>query len=170
MPHAISVLVENKAGVLTRVTNIFSRRGYNIDSVASGITQDPTVSRLTIITSIEEEKVEQVLKLLYKIPDVISAKYLQPSTYISRQLFFVKVSATAATRAEIGQIVDVFRGHIVDISPETLTIEISGDDTKLEAFQRMLEPYGILELVRTGLIAVERGEQTLNIAYFDEDI
>ncbi|MGI6077053.1 MAG: acetolactate synthase small subunit [Fastidiosipilaceae bacterium] len=169
MAHTISVLVENKAGVLTRVTNIFSRRGYNIDSVASGTTHDPTVSRLTIITSIEEEKVKQVLKLLYKIPDVISAKHLTPSTYISRQLIFVKVSATAATRAEIGQIVDVFRGHIVDISPITLTIEISGDDTKLEAFQRMLEPYGILELVRTGLIAVERGEQQMQVASIEEN-
>ena len=168
MAHTISVLVENKAGVLTRVTNIFSRRGYNIDSVASGTTHDPTVSRLTIITSIEEEKVKQVLKLLYKIPDVILLN-TSPSTYISRQLIFVKVSATAATRAEIGQIVDVFRGHIVDISPITLTIEISGDDTKLEAFQRMLEPYGILELVRTGLIAVERGEQQMQVASIEEN-
>lgn len=163
MQQTLSVLVENKAGVLNRVTNLFARRGYNIDSLAVGVTQHPAVSRITLCTSVDETAMPIILKFLYKIPDVISARYLREDTYFSRQLCFIKVAATAETRAEIGQIVDVFRGHIVDISPQSLTIEISGNNPKLDALCRMLEPYGIFELVRTGIIAIERGEQSMSI-------
>lgn len=163
MQHTLSVLVENKAGVLTRISNLFSRRSYNIDSLASGETQNPAVSRITLTTSVDETLIPQILKLLYKLPDVISARHLLPDEYFSRQLVFIKVKADASTRAEIGQIVDIFRGHVVDISPVSLTVEISGNDSKLEALKSMLEPYGILELVRTGIIAIERGDRTMEI-------
>ncbi len=161
--HTLSVLVENKAGVLTRVTNLFSRRGYNIDSLAVGETENPTVSRITLTTGAEDHLIKQIMKLLYQIPDVISARHLLPDEYFSRELVFVKVKAEPSVRAEIGQIVDIFRGHIVDLSPSCLTIEITGNDNKLKALGRMLEPYGVLELVRTGIIAIERGEQIMEV-------
>ncbi len=164
MNQTLAVLVENKAGVLTRITNLFSRRGYNIISLAVGMTQSEDVSRITLTTSVEPTQMPQILKLLYNMPDVISAKALAPDDYVSRQLIFIKVRATAESRGDIQQIVSIFRGHVVDLSPSTMTIEISGNDSKLAALKTLLEPYGILELVRTGIIAIERADAQL---YFE---
>lgn len=163
MKHTLSVLVENKAGVLTRVSNLFSRRGYNIESIAAGQTENPLITRITLSISVESEKIPQILQLLYKLPDVIGARHLLPNEYFSRQLVFIKVRADASSRADICQIADVFRGHVVDISPESLTIEITGEDNKISALSTMLESYGIMELVRTGSIAIERGAKTLAV-------
>lgn len=162
MKQTLSILAENRSGVLTRVTNLFARRGYNLESIGAGRTEDPAVSRITLGLDVEPEKVPQLLQLLYKLPDVIGARHLQPNEYLSRQLVLIKVKAEAGNRADIAQIADIFRGHIVDISPQSITIEITGEDEKIDALTKMLESYGILEVVRTGMIAIERGTQTLS--------
>ncbi len=163
MAQIFSVLVENKAGVLSKVSNLFARRGYNIDSLAVGETQAPEFSRITVLVNIAEEAVSQLIRQLYKLPDVLLVKRLMPSDYFARQLVFFKVQADASQRAELIQLAQIFRGHIVDVSPSTLTIEVSGAEEKVNALQNMLEPYKILELVRTGLVAIERGEKSLNV-------
>lgn len=161
--QSLAILVENRAGVLTRVTNLFARRGYNIESLAVGMTQNPAVSRITIAVRGDLELVEQIIRQLHKLPDVLMVRHLNISEHFARELIFIKVAAPAARRAEIMQIADIFRGHIIDVSSETLTVELSGGTEKIEALRDMLEPYGILELVRTGSIAIERGMQTMNI-------
>jgi acetolactate synthase-1/3 small subunit len=165
MKQTLSILVENKAGVLTRVSNLFSRRSYNIESIAAGQTDNPLVTRITLSITVAEKQIPQILQLLYKLPDVISARHLLPDEYFSRQLVFIKVRATAETRADICQIADIFRGHVIDISPSSLTIEITGEDDKITALSNMLKTYGIMELVRTGSIAIERGERILAVEY-----
>jgi len=164
MLQSLAVLVENRAGVLTRVTSLFARRGYNIESLAVGPTQDPAISRITITVSGDDELVRQITRQLHKLPDVLMVRHLAPEDHFSRQLVFIKVHTDASTRAQILQIVDIFRGHVIDVSPRTLTIELSGKDDKISALQGMLEPYGILELVRTGPIAIERGERAMNVS------
>jgi acetolactate synthase-1/3 small subunit len=157
--HTLSVLVENHAGVLSRVAGLFSRRGFNIDSLAVGVTENPEISRMTIVVDGDDYVVEQVSKQLNKLIDIIKIKQLDKADSVSRELALIKVTATAATRSEIIQIVEVFRANIVDISKNALTIEISGGISKVAALEDMLKQFGIKEIVRTGTIAIERGNK-----------
>ncbi len=167
MLQTLSILVENRAGVLNRVTSLFARRSFNIESLAVGTTENPAISRMTITMAGDQERVRQMTRQLYKLPDVLMVRHLNPVDHFSRELVFIKVSANAANRTQVLQIVDIFRGHIIDVSPETITIELSGKEDKIEALQALLEPYGILELVRTGTIAIERGQQVMNVTGSD---
>jgi acetolactate synthase-1/3 small subunit len=157
--HTLSVLVENHAGVLSRVAGLFSRRGFNIDSLAVGVTENPDISRITIVVDGDDYTVEQVSKQLNKLIDVIKIKQLDRSESVSRELALIKVNATTTTRSEIIQIVEIFRAKIVDVSKTTLTIEISGGSDKVAALEDMLKQFGIKEIVRTGMIAIERGNR-----------
>ncbi len=169
MQHTLSILVENRSGVLSRISGLFSRRGFNIESLVVGVTEDPAVSRITIVTNGNDETVEQIEKQLNKLPDVLMVKDLKNSPYLTRQLILVKVSCDAANRSEIMQIAGVFRAHIVDISLTTTTVELTGSDDKIQAIIEMLAPYGILEVVRTGQIAIERGENKMQFDEIDQD-
>jgi len=157
--HILSVLVENRSGVLSRVAGLFSRRGFNIDSLAVGVTENPEVSRMTIVVNGDEYTVEQVSKQLNKLIDVIKIRALETSDSVRRELALIKVNATTATRSEIIQIVEIFRAKIVDVSKSTLTVEISGGNDKVAALEDMLKQFGIKEIVRTGTIAIERGNK-----------
>jgi acetolactate synthase-1/3 small subunit len=151
--------VENHAGVLSRVAGLFSRRGFNIESLAVGVTENPEISRMTIVVDGDDYTVEQVSKQLNKLIDVIKLKKLDEKDSVSRELALIKVAATASTRAEIVQLVEIFRAKIVDVSKNTLTIEISGDTKKVSALEELLRQFGIKEIVRTGTIAIERGNR-----------
>lgn len=155
--HTLSVLVENHAGVLSRVAGLFSRRGFNIDSLAVGVTTDPAVSRITIVVKGDDYIVDQVSKQLNKLVDVIKIKIFKASELVGRELVLIKVKADAKKRAEIIQLVGIFRANIVDVATETMTVEISADQEKIKALSSLLEQYGVLEVVRTGVIAIERG-------------
>ena len=159
--YTLSVLVENHAGVLSKVTGLFSRRGFNIHSLAVGVTNDETISRITIEVLGDRETVEQISKQLDKLIDVIKVKTLRSDEVVKRGLLLVKIKTTAKNRNEIVQISDIFRAKIVDLSPNTVTAELTGNDSKLDAFLEMLSNYGIEEVARTGMIALERGENTL---------
>lgn len=161
--HTLSVLVENHAGVLSRVAGLFSRRGFNIDSLAVGVTENPEISRITIVVNGDDYTVEQVSKQLNKLIDVIKIKQLDRDDSVSRELALIKVNATAVTRSEIIQIVEVFRAKIVDISKSTVTIEISGAVDKVAALEDMLKQFGIKEIVRTGTIAIDRGNKYIDV-------
>lgn len=162
--QTLSVLVENHPGVLSRVAGLFSRRGFNIDSLAVGITENPDVSRITIVVDGDDYTVEQVSKQLNKLIDVIKIKQLDKNDSVSRELALIKVAANASTRSEIVQIVEIFRAKIVDVSKSTLTIEISGSNEKVGALEDMLKQFGIKEIVRTGVIAIERGNKIIGNA------
>lgn len=155
--HTISALVYNKPGVLARIATLFAARGYNIDSLAVGETENPDISRMTIIVRGDEKILEQVEKQLNKLIDVIKVYEFSKVKHIERDLVLVKVNATNKTRAEIIEIAEIFRAKIVDVSHKTLVLEITGDEDKLSAFIELLRPYGIKELVRTGVIAIARG-------------
>ena len=155
--HTIAILVGNRSGVLARVAALFSRRGYNIDSLAVCTTEDPEVSRMTITVEADDQILEQILKQLNKLIDIIKVSDITEDDQVDRELALIKVSATPKNRPEILQIVDIFRGHIVDINPKSLIVEVTGDQGKAEAIVQMLRPYGIIELVRTGKIAMVRG-------------
>ena len=161
--HTLSVLVENHAGVLSRVAGLFSRRGFNIDSLAVGVTENNDVSRITIVVDGDDYTVEQVEKQLNKLIDVIEIRQLDKSDSVSRELALIKVDATTETRSEIIQIVEIFRAKIVDVNKETLTVEITGPTEKIEALADMVRPFGIKEIVRTGTIAIERGTKYLRV-------
>ena len=161
--HILSILVENHAGVLSKVAGLFSRRGFNIDSLAVGVTEKPDVSRITIVVNGDDYIVDQVSKQLNKLVDVITVKKLEKDESVSRELVFLKVKATTETRSEIVQLVEIFRANIVDVSMETLTIEITGANSKIKAIEDMLQPFGIIEIVRTGSIAIGRGDNILSI-------
>ena len=163
MQQNLSILVENQSGVLLRVANLFSRRGYNIESIAAGTTQDPDITRITVSVSCDDTQVLQLVKQLHKLPVVLRVKKLAEGTHFSRELVFIKVTSDADTRTGILQIVDIFRGHVIDVSSDTLTIEISGNNDKINALIELLRPYGIAEMVRTGLIAIERGNRILSL-------
>lgn len=167
--HAISVLVENHAGVLSRVSGLFSRRGFNIDSLAVGVTENPDISRMTIIVDGDDYVIEQVTKQLNKLIDVIKIKQLDPSDSVSRELALIKVAASTSTRSEIIQIVEIFRANIVDVSKSTLTVEISGGTAKVAALEDMLKQFGIKEIVRTGTIAIERGNKFIKVTNNEEE-
>jgi acetolactate synthase-1/3 small subunit len=167
--HILSVLVENHAGVLSRVAGLFSRRGFNIESLAVGITENPEVSRMTIVVDGDDYTVEQVSKQLNKLIDVIKLKNLDNTESITRELSLIKVAANTSTRSEIAQLVEIFRAKIVDVSKTTLTIEASGDGEKVAALEDMLRPFGIKEIVRTGTIAIERGNKIIKVANNEEE-
>lgn len=152
--------MENRPGVLSKVSGLFSRRGFNIESLAVSITEDPTVSRMTIVVGGDEKALEQIEKQLNKVVDVIKVFDYVNAASVDRELALVKVTAGADKRAEIMQICDIFRGKIIDVSDRTLTIEVTGTVEKVDAFQNLLAPYGIKELVRTGKIALTRGSRT----------
>ncbi|AUI61066.1 acetolactate synthase small subunit [Amycolatopsis sp. WAC 01375] len=159
--HTLSVLVENKPGVLARVSGLFSRRGFNIESLAVGPTENPEVSRMTIVVAVEELPLEQVTKQLNKLVNVIKIVELEKSTAVQRELLLVKVRADATVRSQVLETVQLFRAKVVDVSPEALTVEATGTSDKIGALLRMLEPYGIRELVQSGMVAVGRGARSI---------
>ena len=158
MKHTLSVLVENKPGVLARVAELFARRGFNIESLAVGTTEKPDISRMTIVVDVEEHSLEQVRKQLHKLINVIEISDLDPETSVAREMVMAKIKADPENRSEVIEIVDIFRGNIVDVSRESITVEVTGNASKLRAFEDLVKPYGIKELVRTGKVALPRGK------------
>jgi acetolactate synthase-1/3 small subunit len=157
MRHTISVLVENEFGVLSRVSGLFSGRGFNIESLTVAETLDPTVSRMTIVTSGNDQIVEQILKQLNKLVAVIKVVNLTGAETVDRELVLIKVNAEPETKAEVLRLVDIFRAKIVDVAPRCYTIEMTGDGEKINALIQLLKPIGIREVVRTGRVAIARG-------------
>jgi acetolactate synthase-1/3 small subunit len=162
--HTLSVLVEDKPGVLARVSGLFSRRGFNIESLAVGPTEIPDVSRMTIVVAVDELPLEQVTKQLNKLVNVIKIVELEPAVSVQRELLLVKVRADATVRSQVLEAVQLFRAKVVDVAPEALTIEATGTSNKLAALLRMLEPYGIREMVQSGMVAVGRGPRSITAA------
>jgi acetolactate synthase-1/3 small subunit len=162
--HTLSVLVEDRPGVLARVSGLFSRRGFNITSLAVGPTEQPGVSRMTIVVAVEDLPLEQVTKQLNKLVNVIKIVELEPAASVQRELLLVKVRADAGVRSSVLETVQLFRAKVVDVSPEALTIEATGTVDKLGALLRMLEPYGIREMVQSGMVAVGRGPRSITAA------
>jgi len=154
--HTISALVENHFGVLARIAGLFSSRGFNIDSLSVGETEDPTISRMTIVVKGDDRILEQVTKQLNRLVDVIKVIDLTSQDFVNRELILIKVNATRTSRSEIMELVDVFRAKVVDISPSTVTIEVTGDESKINAIIGMLQPFGIQEIARTGKVALLR--------------
>lgn len=160
--HVLSVLVKNSAGVLSRVSGLFSRRGYNIDSLTVGQTENPLISRMTITLMADDNVLEQVKKQLNKLEDVIRVINFKANESVYRELVLIKVRATAENRSAINETVKIFRSKIIDLSTDTLTIELTGDEDKISALISLMNEYGIEELVRTGVTALQRGEKTIN--------
>lgn len=161
MKHTLTALVENKPGVLNRVVSLFRRRGFNIDSLTVGRTHNTGVSRMTIVMDGSEFEALKVEKNLYKLVNVIQVDRLSDKPSVSRDLALVKVAVDSSTRSEVMQLCDIFRAHIVDVAPDSVIIEITGDELKIESFTDMLRPMGILEMVRTGIVAMGRGADKL---------
>jgi acetolactate synthase-1/3 small subunit len=159
--HTLSVLVENKPGVLTRIAGLFSRRGFNIDSLAVGPTEHPDVSRMTVVVDVDELPLEQVTKQLNKLVEVLKVVELAAISSVQREILLVKVSADLQTRSHIIETAHLFRAKIVDVAADAVTIEATGDSDKLEALLRILEPFGIKELVQSGLVAIGRGARSI---------
>ncbi len=159
--HTLSVLVENKPGVLARVAGLFSRRGFNINSLAVGETEHPEVSRITIVVDAEDSPLEQVTKQLNKLVNVLKIVELDAGHSVQRELLLVKVRADRPQRSAILETVQMFRAHVVDVSPDALVIEATGTAEKLEALLRDLEPYGIKEMVQSGMVAIGRGSRSI---------
>lgn len=149
--------MDNKPGVLARVASLFSRRGYNIESLAVSITQDPEISRMTIVVNGDEQEVEQITKQLHKLIDVSKVQDYIDIPIVARELALIKVNAEVKDRTALLQLIEVFRGRVIDMSDKTFVIELTGGGDKIDAFEKLLEPYGIRELVRTGRIAMARG-------------
>ena len=156
MRHILSVLVENKFGVLTRISGLFSGRGFNIDTLNVAPTQDPTTSRMTIVVKGEDSVLEQVTNQLNKLVDVIKVHDFRDGEYVDRELLLIKVNVDAKSRAEVMQICDIFRAKIIDVAHKTLAIEITGNESKINAFLDLMEPFGICDLTRTGKVAMSR--------------
>ena len=159
--HTLSVLVENKPGVLARVSGLFSRRGFNIDSLAVGPTEHAEISRMTIVVTVEEFPLEQVTKQLNKLVNVIKIVELESTASVQRELMLIKVRAEPATRSHVLETVQLFRAKVVDVSTDAVTIEATGTQDKLDALIRVLEPYGVKELVQSGMVAVGRGARSI---------
>ncbi len=159
--HTLSVLVENKPGVLTRVAALFSRRGFNIDSLAVGPTEHPEISRMTIAVNVEQSPLEQVTKQLNKLVEVIKIVELDPNASVARELLLVKVKADAATRGQVLEVVQLFRAKVVDVASDAVTIQVTGNPNKLEDFLRVIEPFGVRELVQSGMVAIGRGSRSI---------
>src|SRR5213080_1831246 len=158
--HTIAVLVENKFGVLSRVAGLFSARGYNIESLSVGETLDPSVSRMTIVVSGDEFVIEQVMKQLHKLIDVIKVNDLTDDSHVERELVLIRVNAEPQHRAEILRTADIFRARVVDVTPVSFVLETTGDEGKIEALLELLRPIGVQEVVRTGKVAIARGPKT----------
>lgn len=163
MKHTISILVENQAGVLARIAGLFARRAYNIDSLAVGVTEDEHISRVTIVADGDEHTLEQIIKQLNKLIDVIKVRTVSEQELLSRELVLVKVNCTPAQRAELISIAEISEAKISDISVSTMTLELSDYEGKIRTFEELLRPYGIKEIVRTGTIAIQRGSTSLTI-------
>jgi acetolactate synthase I/III small subunit len=159
--HTLSVLVENKPGVLARVAQLFSRRSFNIDSLAVGETESPDISRITIVVNADESPLEQVTKQLNKLVNVLKIVELESEMSVQRELLLVKVRADRAQRTQVLETVSLFRARVVDVAADTLTIEATGTPAKLDALLRDLEPYGIKEMVQSGLVAIGRGSRSI---------
>lgn len=159
MKHTLSVLVENKPGVLTRVAGLFARRGFNIDSLVVAETKNPAVSRMTITVDEQDQPIEQVTKQLHKLINVLKITDLDPAGSVEREMLLIKVLADAQSRSEIMQIVEIFRAKIVDVSSDVLLVEMTGTREKVGAFMELLHPFGVVELMRTGRIAMGRGKK-----------
>jgi acetolactate synthase-1/3 small subunit len=159
--HTLSVLVENKPGVLARIAGLFARRGYNLDSLAVGPTEHDEVSRMTIVVSVEDSPLEQVTKQLNKLVEVIKIVELDGSASVNRELLLVKVRADADTRGRILDVVELFQAKVVDVSPDTVVIQSMGNVDKLADLRRLLEPFGIRELVQSGMVAIGRGSRSI---------
>ena len=159
--HTLAVLVENKPGVLTRVAALFARRAFNIKSLAVGETEHPEISRMTIIVDADSAPIEQVVKQLNKLINVLKVVELEPEESVERRLLLMKVQADETRRTSVLQIVDLFRAHVVDVQPESVVIESIGSLPKLEALLRALEPYGVTELVQSGAVAIGRGSRSI---------
>jgi acetolactate synthase-1/3 small subunit len=158
--HTISVLVENKFGVLSRVAGLFSARGYNIESLSVGETLDPSVSRMTLVVTGDEFVIEQVMKQLHKLIDVIKVNDLTDDSHVERELVLIRVNAEPHHRAEVMRTADIFRARVIDVTPVSFVLEATGDEGKLEALIELLRPIGIQEVVRTGKVAITRGPKT----------
>jgi acetolactate synthase-1/3 small subunit len=156
MRHVISVLVDNEPGVLSRISDLFSARGFNIESLNVAETLDPSISRMTLVTRGNDQIIEQITKQLNKLVNVIKVLDLTGSDYVDREMVLIQVNAGVSSRAEILRIVDIFRGRVVDVSSKSYTLEITGDDRKIQAVIDLLSPFGIMEIVRTGKVAIAR--------------
>jgi acetolactate synthase I/III small subunit len=161
MKHTLAILVENKPGVLTRVAGLFSRRGFNIESLAVGVTENKDISRITILVSGDDNVLEQVEKQLNKLIDVIRVSDIPAEESVNRELALIKVGVDSTTRAEVMQIVNIFRAKIVDVGIKSLVIEVTGDESKINAIEQLLRQFGIKEMVRTGKIAMNRGAKVV---------
>jgi acetolactate synthase-1/3 small subunit len=163
MRHIISILIENESGALSRVSGLFSARGYNIESLTVAPTQDPRLSRMTLVTSGSDEIIEQITKQLNKLIDVVKLIDISESSHIERELMMVKARAVDRAREEITRLTDIFRGQIVDVTPSTFVIEVTGEKSKLDAFLQALEEETIIEVVRSGTTGILRGERGLTL-------
>jgi len=161
MRHIISILMENEAGALSRVAGLFSARAYNIESLTVAPTEDPSLSRMTLVTSGTDEIIEQISKQLNKLIDVVKLVDLTEAPHIQRELMLIKVQATGETREEVKRLADIFRGRIIDVTDTTYTIEITGNGDKLDAFVQALSSITIHEVVRSGLLGISRGDKAL---------
>ncbi len=157
MQHTLSVLVENKPGVLARVAELFARRGFNIESLAVGTTDRPDISRMTIVVDVADKSFEQVRKQLHKLINIIEITDLEPQRAVQRELMLVKIKVKKESRSEVIEIVDIFRGKIIDVSKDSIIVEVTGSSEKLRAFEELVRQYGIKELARTGRVALSRG-------------
>jgi acetolactate synthase-1/3 small subunit len=155
--HIVSILVENKPGVLTRITGLFARRGFNINTLAVGPTDDETVSRITLTLDGAVQSIDQVTKQLHKLINVLKIRDLEPADTLARELAMFKISADGSSRAEVMQVCEIFRAKIVDVSKRTIVAEVTGTQEKIDAFERLVRPFGLVEMARTGEIAIARG-------------
>jgi len=162
MRHVITVLVDNEPGVLSRISGLFSGRGFNIESLNVAETLDPSISRMTLVTRGNEQIIEQIIKQLNKLVNVIKVLDLTGSDYVEREMALITVTAEAVSRAEVLRIVEIFRGRVVDVSPKSFTLEITGDEKKIQAVIELLVPFGIVEIVRTGKVAIARGKKDIS--------
>ena len=163
MQRVFSLLVDNNPGVLSRVSGLFSRRGYSIDSITAGVTADPRFTRITIVASGDELILSQIEKQVRKLEDVIEIKVLQPEDSVYRELIMVKIRANAAQRSEVSAIADIFRAKVVDVEKDSLMVELTGNGSKVDAFLELLEGYEILELARTGITGLQRGIKDVTV-------
>ncbi len=158
--HILSILVENKPGVLARIAGLFSRRGFNIDTLAVGPTDDERISRITLTVDGARHPIDQVTKQLHKLVNVLKIRDLEPGETAARELALFKLAAEGEARGQIMQFAEIFRGNVIDVSKRSLTVEVTGTDDKIEAFEELVRPFGLIEMVRTGEIAVARGRST----------
>jgi acetolactate synthase-1/3 small subunit len=155
--HILSILVENKPGVLTRIAGLFARRAFNIDTLAVGPTDDPEVSRITLTVDGAKHPIDQVTKQLHKLVNVLKIRDLEPDEAVARELALFKIACDGPARAEVMQVAEIFRGKVVDVGRRSLVVEVTGTDEKIEAFEALVRPFGLIEMVRTGEIAIARG-------------